>query len=169
MTTGTRPAAATPFPIIVAEAAAPDAMMRLGARLGRRLRKRDVIALEGELGTGKTTFARGLIRALAGSETIVPSPTFTLVQIYETPAFDLWHCDLYRLTGPDETRELGIEEAFSDAAVLVEWPDRLGSLLPEGRLRIDITFGTAEDSRVLTFEGNRSWAARLSGIADDES
>jgi tRNA threonylcarbamoyl adenosine modification protein YjeE len=161
--------AALPSPIAVIKATSPETMERLGARLGARLRKGDVVALDGGLGAGKTTFARGLIRALAGPGTIVPSPTFTLVQIYAAPAFDLWHCDLYRLSGPGETAELGLEEAFADAVVLIEWPDRLGPLMPQRRLRIGIAFGTDEDSRVLTFEGDRSWADRLTGIADDDA
>ena len=88
-----------------------------------------VTVLTGYLGAGKTTLARGLIRHMTGPETEAPSPTFTLVQTYETPAFPIWHFDLYRLEHPGEARELGMEEAV-DGLALIEWPERLGRDLP---------------------------------------
>src|SRR5471030_2545552 len=85
----------------------------------------DLVTLSGDLGAGKTAFARALIRHLAGDETVeVPSPTFTLMQSYELPRFNLVHADLYRLAGPGELAELGFEEAGEDAVTLLEWPDR---------------------------------------------
>ena len=92
-----------------------------------------MIALKGELGAGKTTFARAFIRARGGGEA-VPSPTFTLVQIYEIGDVPIWHFDAYRLRDPDEAWELGIEDAFRDGISLIEWPERLGPLLPARRL-----------------------------------
>lgn len=167
MTAGTMPRIDSSETIAVFEVASPEAMARFGARLAMRLRQGDAIALEGGLGSGKTTLARGLIRALAGIGVTVPSPTFTLVQTYPTAAFDIWHCDLYRLAGPEETGELGLDEVFIEGVALIEWPDRLGHLLPAHRLRIEISFGAQEDSRVLRLEGPRDWHTRLAGIADD--
>src|SRR5579884_1615816 len=113
----------------------PDeaATTALAARLAEQARPGDVIALRGDLGSGKTTFARAFIRALGGGEE-VPSPSFTLVQLYELAAATVWHFDLYRLRSPEEAWELGIEEAFAGGIALIEWPERLGALLPERRL-----------------------------------
>jgi tRNA threonylcarbamoyladenosine biosynthesis protein TsaE len=111
----------------------PDesATERLGATLAERLRVGDVVGLKGELGAGKTTLARAIIRAAAGDrELIVPSPTFTLVEVYETPRGSFWHFDLYRLEAAEQVYELGWEEALAEGIVLIEWPQRLGNLLP---------------------------------------
>jgi tRNA threonylcarbamoyladenosine biosynthesis protein TsaE len=105
---------------------------QLGATLAARLRPGDVVGLEGELGSGKTTLARAILRAAAGDpELIVPSPTFTLVEVYETARGTYWHFDLYRLEAPQQVFELGWEEALAEGIVLVEWPQRLGDLLPK--------------------------------------
>ena len=83
-------------------------------------------------GSGKTTLARAILRAAAGDPAlIVPSPTFTLVEVYETPRGAYWHFDLYRLETPEQIYELGWEEALAEGIVLVEWPERLGTLLPK--------------------------------------
>ena len=100
----------------------------------------DLVTLSGDLGAGKTTFARALIRHLAGDDTIeVPSPTFTLMQTYELPRFALVHADLYRLSGPGELAELGFEDMTADAVTLLEWPDRAAGFLPADRLDIALT------------------------------
>src|SRR5262245_32695735 len=92
---------------------------------------RDVVALQGGLGVGKTTLARAILRAATGDPgLIVPSPTFTLVEVYETPLGPFWHFDLYRLEAPQQVLELGWEEARADGVALVEWAERLGPLLP---------------------------------------
>ena len=105
---------------------------RLGATLAARLRPGDVVGLQGELGSGKTTLARAILRAAAGDpDLIVPSPTFTLVEIYETPRGTFWHFDLYRLEAPEQVFELGWEDALAEGIVLIEWPERLGELLPK--------------------------------------
>jgi len=130
------------------------------------LRAGDVVALRGDLGAGKTAFARALIRTLCGEETEVPSPTFTLVQMYDAPGFALWHFDLYRLSGPDEVYEVGWDEAREGVA-LVEWPGRLGPLLPAGSLDLTLTItgpgAAGEEARTATLSGPAPWAERLAG------
>jgi tRNA threonylcarbamoyladenosine biosynthesis protein TsaE len=120
----------------------PDetATERLGAALASRLRLRDVVALQGGLGAGKTTLARAILRAASGDPTlVVPSPTFTLVEVYDTPRGAFWHFDLYRLEDPDQVFELGWEEARAEGIALVEWAERLGRLLPPERLTVTLT------------------------------
>ena len=104
----------------------------------------DLVTLSGDLGAGKTTFARALIRCLAGDETIeVPSPTFTLLQTYELPRFELVHADLYRLAGAGELAELGFDDLPDGAVVLMEWPDRAAGFLPADRFDIAFTLAPA--------------------------
>ncbi len=142
-----------------------EATERLAAALAPLLRPGDVLALGGDLGAGKTTLARALIRTLtAAPEEEVPSPTFTLVQSYDAPAGPVWHFDLYRLSGPEEMLELGWDEALATAIVLVEWPDRLGRLLPAGRLDLTLT-ATGPESREAALGGGAGWAARLDELA----
>jgi tRNA threonylcarbamoyladenosine biosynthesis protein TsaE len=116
----------------------PDeaATAALGARLARLLQPGDTILLQGPIGAGKSHLARALIRARLGRMEEVPSPTFTLVQNYTAGEVEIWHADLYRLGHPDEVLELGLDGAFENAICLIEWPDRLGSHLPTGALRI---------------------------------
>jgi tRNA threonylcarbamoyladenosine biosynthesis protein TsaE len=137
------------------------ATVALAARVGSLLRPGDVVALRGDLGAGKTAFARALIQSLGDPDDEVPSPTFTLVQTYETPAGPIWHFDLYRLSGADEVIELGWDEVRADGIALVEWPDRLGPLLPPDRLDIAISFGAASGARRAALTGHGGWADRL--------
>lgn len=131
----------------------------LGARLALLLRRGDVIALHGDLGAGKTTLARGLIRSLLGREEEVPSPTYTLVQMYEGPGFPLWHFDLYRVENADDVQELGWDETQGGAA-LIEWPDRAGRHLPACRL--DVFLEISGDGRRARLEpGGEGWQERL--------
>jgi tRNA threonylcarbamoyladenosine biosynthesis protein TsaE len=117
----------------------------LGATLAARLHPGDVVGLQGELGSGKTTLARAILRAAAGDpELIVPSPTFTLVEVYETPRGTFWHFDLYRLEAPEQVFELGWEEALAEGIVLIEWPQRLGDLLPK---HLSVTLEVDGDGR----------------------
>ena len=138
----------------------PAATDALGARLAQILRPGDVVALEGPLGSGKTALARAAIRALTDPSEEVPSPTFTLVQVYESPAGPLYHFDLYRLEAPDQAVELGVDDAFSDGISLVEWPDRLGSYLPRRHLKITLAAGASKDSRIARISGGTQWTER---------
>jgi tRNA threonylcarbamoyladenosine biosynthesis protein TsaE len=139
----------------------------LAARVAAAARPGDVVALQGELGAGKTAFARAFIRARMSTDEEVPSPTFTLVQIYEGTDAAVWHFDLYRLAAADETWELGIEEAFAGGISLIEWPDRLGPLLPRHRLDITLEFGDEPASRRALIEGGGDWFSRLGEITAD--
>jgi len=135
----------------------PAATERLAAALARLLRPGDAILLEGPLGAGKSTLARALLRALAGDPALdVPSPTFTLVQAYDTPRGTVHHFDLWRLEGPAGLAELGWDDAREDI-VLVEWPDRLGPLRPADALAIALDI-TGEESRHARLSG---WSGRL--------
>jgi len=96
----------------------------------------DVFTLQGPLGAGKSVFCRAFIQQLMGNAVEVPSPTFTLVQTYSAPKVEIWHFDLYRIEDPEEIYEIGWEEALSDGVLLIEWPERLGSLLPKIRKEI---------------------------------
>ncbi len=131
----------------------------LAARLAGLARAGDALLLEGPLGAGKSALARAFLRAAAGDPALeVPSPTFTLVQSYDLPGGRAaHHFDLYRLTGPDGLLELGWDEARS-GIVLVEWPERLGRLTPQGALRIELKPGAQEDARHARLTG---WEDRL--------
>ena len=127
----------------------------------------DVIALWGDLGAGKTAFARAFVNAACGCEQEVPSPTFTLVQTYDAPMAEIWHFDLYRLSSPDEAFELGIEVAFADGISLIEWPDRLGAELPANRLDVTLEHVDAEDARTIRVRGHGTWEQRVREISFD--
>lgn len=131
-------------------------------KLAAKLRPGDVICLEGDLGAGKTVFARALIRALTGNpDEEVPSPTFTLAQIYDTARGPLWHFDLYRIEDSQEIYELGWEEALSGGIVLVEWPQHLEALAPPERLTVKFTVLKEPNQREITFIPHGRWAERL--------
>ena len=129
----------------------PAATEGLAARLAPHVVPGDVLGLSGTLGSGKTTFARALIRArLRRAAEEVPSPTFTLVQLYEHEAGALWHFDLYRLAAPEDAYELGIEDAFAAAISLIEWPERLGALMPADWLEVHLAQGAGDEARRVT-------------------
>lgn len=147
----------------------PDlaATRRLGAALSRRLAVGDVVALHGELGAGKTELARAIIRAAAGDEALtVPSPTFTLAETYDTPRGPIWHFDLYRLDAPEQVWELGFEDALADGISLIEWPERIGSLLPATRLDVTLSI-TQGEARATTLTAGSAWADRLALLAHE--
>ena len=135
----------------------PAATEALAAAYAARLAPGDVIALTGDLGAGKTVFARALIRSLgraAGTDIDhVPSPTFTLVQLYDLADFTLYHFDLYRLKAPDEVWEIGIEDAFADGVSVIEWAERIEHLLPPHYIGINLAFGPDETARIATVTG----------------
>jgi tRNA threonylcarbamoyladenosine biosynthesis protein TsaE len=125
-----------------------DETTAIAQELADTLKPGDVVALYGDLGAGKSVFCRAVIRHLARiPDLVVPSPTFTLVQTYDTPGGEIWHFDLYRMNDPSEIYELGWEEALT-AITLIEWPDRLGGLLPKYAKKVDIA--EAEQSRSIT-------------------
>lgn len=137
-----------------------DALEAWGAGIAAQLRAGDILALSGELGAGKTTLARGILRGL-GLVGEVPSPTFTIVQTYDPPDVKcpVWHVDLYRLDTADDVIELGIEDAFDGAIVIVEWPERMGAELPARALRIQLD-GAGEAERRLTVACPPDWEGR---------
>ena len=147
--------------------AAESETLALAARIARLAKAGDVIALRGELGSGKTSFARGFIRARGRGDEEVPSPTFTLVEIYEFPEDvpAIWHFDLYRLGKSEDVYELGFEEALGGAILLIEWPERLGPLLPRQRLDVALSAGASPGSRRVHLSGSRAWARRLASLA----
>jgi tRNA threonylcarbamoyladenosine biosynthesis protein TsaE len=145
---------------IVLDLPDPAATDALGERLAAILRPGDVVALEGPLGAGKTALARATVRALTDPAEEVPSPTFTLVQVYQAPAGPLYHFDLYRLEAPDQAVELGIDDAFAEGISLVEWPDRLGGYLPRRHLKIALEAGPEKDSRIARISGGAVWTER---------
>ena len=136
-----------------------SATSRFAAALGARLSAGDTILLEGGIGAGKTHFARALILSRLSVPEDVPSPTFTLVQTYETSdGTELWHADLYRLTDPSELDELGLTDAFEEAICLIEWPDRLGSLRPASALTLRLDLTAQDGERVLHMSGPARWS-----------
>ena len=140
----------------------------LMADVAAQIEPGDLITLSGDLGAGKTTFARALIRHLAGDVNIeVPSPSFTLMQSYELPRFTIVHADLYRLSGPGELNELGFEDAPDNAVTLLEWPDRAAGELPPDRLDIAFTLSPpqGETFRHARITGYGKFAARVERLA----
>jgi tRNA threonylcarbamoyl adenosine modification protein YjeE len=160
----TNPSGAAGFTIALAN---EEATRRLAVDLANFLKPGDFIALAGDLGAGKTTLVRAMIAYLAGDEAIeVPSPTFTLVQTYELPKFALVHADLYRLSGPDELGELGIDD-LPGTVVVMEWPDRAGEALPDDRIDVVLALGPDHEMerRVASISGHGAAAARVSRLA----
>jgi hypothetical protein len=147
-----------------------EATRRLMVDIAAVLAPGDLVTLSGDLGAGKTTFARALIRHLAGDEEIeVPSPSFTLMQAYELPRFPVVHADLYRLSGPSELAELGFEDIAENALVLLEWPDRAAGFLPANRLDVAFTLSpqhgvSYRNARVTGYGAFAPRAERISAI-----
>lgn len=138
----------------------PDlaAMERLGARIAHRLRPGDVVALSGGLGAGKTTLARSIIAAL-GHRGEVPSPTFTIIETYDSLDPPLVHADFYRLARPEDARELGLDDYRDGAALLAEWPDRAGGFAQEPGC-LSITLEVVGAGRMAIVEPGTDWLTR---------
>jgi tRNA threonylcarbamoyl adenosine modification protein YjeE len=135
---------------------------RLAEDLALILKPGHVVTLSGDLGAGKSSLARALIRALADDPALeVPSPTFTILQTYDTPRLPVAHLDLYRLSGPDDLIELGFDDMASDHLSLIEWPDRAGDELPGPRLDITLAMGATPNERLVTLAGDSIFAERI--------
>lgn len=147
----------------------PESTTALAESLGEQIGPGDVILIEGPIGAGKSHFARSLIQArlrAAGRIEDVPSPTYTLVQVYEVDGTEIWHADLYRLTAPEEVAELGLDEAFETAICLVEWPDRLGDYRPEKALNLRLlALPEGESRQAWLSASNPRWTPVLARIA----
>ncbi|WP_276202856.1 tRNA (adenosine(37)-N6)-threonylcarbamoyltransferase complex ATPase subunit type 1 TsaE [Geminicoccus roseus] len=133
---------------------------RLAARLAGVLRPGDLVGLSGDLGAGKSELARAVIRARAGAEIEVPSPTFTLLQIYELRDLLIGHADLYRLGDPDEVRTLGLEDVVERGALLVEWPEH-AEHLPGDPLMLTLQETERPNARRLRIDASAGWADRM--------
>ncbi len=148
------------------ELSSPEATQRFAETLAPHLTAGDVLLLEGPIGAGKTHFARSLIQALLPEPEDIPSPTFTIVQVYDGPECEIWHSDLYRLSHPDEAIELGLEDAFETAICLVEWPDRLGEAAPDQALHMTLAVGDDLSARHVTMTWTSpTWLAKLEGLS----
>ena len=143
-----------------------DDIGRLAAEVAFFLQPGDILGLEGDLGAGKSTFARALIRALSSDPDLeVPSPTFTLMQSYETPRFDIAHFDLYRLTDPGELDELGLESSLKDGVAVIEWPSRAEKRLPAEHFKLLLEEANGAERRTVTISVPPALASRLQRFA----
>ena len=133
----------------------------LAIRIRENLQNGDIVLLKGEIGAGKSHFARSLIQAAMDKVEDVPSPTFTLVQTYDTIVGSIWHADLYRLNDQSEIFELGLIDAFGNDIVLIEWPDRLGYLEPQDALTIELVILENDKREVIFSASSCMWEARL--------
>lgn len=143
-----------------------DETARIACHWAKSLAPGDVLLLNGPVGAGKTHFARALIQSLLDVPEDVPSPTFTLIQTYDTRLGPVWHADLYRVGSTLDVEELGLLDAFETAICLVEWPDRLGDLCPNDALDISLADGETDDQRILTASWtNQKWDTKIKRCA----
>lgn len=148
----------------------PDATERFAHLLANNLEKGDTLLLSGPVGAGKSHFARTAIRSLLAHEEDIPSPTFTLVQTYEGRNGEIWHADLYRLSDSLEVLELGLTDAFSQAICIVEWPDRLGQLVPADALRLSFSMTEKDYEREVEISWqDGTWDKRLETVLNDHA
>ena len=141
----------------------PDASASLARQIAEHLSPGDTVLMYGGIGAGKTHIARAIIRHLTTPDHDVPSPTFTLVQSYDTAQGPLWHMDLYRLGDPDELAELGLDEILDDGICLIEWPERLGALMPRRHLALYLEQdGAGRVARIAPIGGG--WDSVVRGV-----
>ncbi|MCI4662188.1 MAG: tRNA (adenosine(37)-N6)-threonylcarbamoyltransferase complex ATPase subunit type 1 TsaE [Neomegalonema sp.] len=138
----------------------------VGQAIASALRGGDVLLLEGSLGAGKSFLARAIIQSLIGEDEPVPSPTYTLVQCYDAPDFEIRHADLYRLGDPEEAEELGLFDDLANAVLLIEWPERLGDATPGRALTLSLNGGAEPEARILALNAvGEGWTALLDAAA----
>ncbi|MEO9514976.1 MAG: tRNA (adenosine(37)-N6)-threonylcarbamoyltransferase complex ATPase subunit type 1 TsaE [Paracoccaceae bacterium] len=143
------------------------ATQAFAVRFGAHLQPGDVVLLSGPVGAGKTAFARALIQSLMTKQEDVPSPTYTLVQTYDTPLGEIWHSDLYRVMSITEVEELGLTEAFDTAICLIEWPEMLGDLVPSHAISVSLRPNASGDARLITLRWTDDrWDRRVDEAAD---
>lgn len=141
-----------------------DAMSALGRSIAPLLSAGDCICLSGPLGAGKSVLARSIVQSLLLEPEEVPSPTFTIVQVYEAIDFEIWHCDLYRLGDQMQVFELGLADAIDSAVCLIEWPDVLENLKPADAL--NVVFDVQDENRTLTISWNQGdWSEKLKDVS----
>jgi len=142
-----------------------DETIAIATRLARLVQPGDVITLQGELGVGKTAFARGFIASFFDPVPEIASPSFNIVHIYDAPDFPIWHIDLYRIEDESETRELGLEEGFNQGVSLIEWPERMAHSLPKDRLLITLFYDKDDNTRRIELTPYGTWEKRLCEIS----
>ena len=141
----------------------PEQTASYAAKLAKNLAPKDIILLNGDVGAGKSFFCRALIKSVLEYDEDIPSPTFTLVQQYDTEIGELWHADLYRLSDPSEVIELGLLDAIESAIILIEWPDQIIDFLPNSVLNINIST-SGHETRVFHFSWtDKKWDGKLPG------
>ena len=141
----------------------PEQTAIYAAKLAKNVAPEDIILLNGDVGTGKSYFCRALIQSVLQYEEDIPSPTFTLVQQYDTDIGELWHTDLYRLGDPSEVIELGLLDAIESAIILIEWPNQIIDFLPNSTLNINIR-ASGHETRVFHLSWtDKKWDKKLPG------
>ena len=145
-----------------------EELQSFAALLAEVSEAKDVITLNGDLGAGKTEFARAFIRYFMGEDTDVPSPTFSLVQHYDTNDIAIWHFDLYRLENENDVWELGLEDALQDGITLIEWPTKIPHV--KFKNHIEIAFKTSQHTqhRLLILNVDKGWRQRIESIDFEE-
>jgi len=132
----------------------PEEMQEFAAEIAANAKVGDVFALTGNLGSGKTTFAQGFIKALVSEDENITSPTFNIIQVYSAPDFQVWHCDFYRLRNKAEIEDLGLEDAFKKAVTIIEWPEIAEHLLPANTQFINIYVIPKTENRQVRMVGS---------------
>ncbi len=139
---------------------------RLAEAIAANLTGVEVITLSGGLGAGKTTFARALINSMSKKKQDVISPTFNIVQIYDTDIAKVWHYDLYRIKSLSEIAELGLEEAAGNGVVIVEWPEMAGNMMPAANIHIKFDYSAFDGGRTAEINCDKKWDALLNKYAN---